>query len=97
MPHNRRRSDSLSSLPLRWKLLLLAASLLAGELLIAFAVGISVTIGLEPVRQAFGVNADLDSLVPIILPVLVVAGLSVGIEFYSKVRRWIDDQIARCG
>jgi hypothetical protein len=75
----------------------MAASLLAGELLIAFAVWISVTIGLEPVRQTFGVNVGLNTLILSTLPVLIVAGLSVGVEFYSKLRRWVDDQIARCG
>lgn len=76
---------------------MLAASLLAGELFIAVVVWLSVTIRLASVRQTVGENLDLDSLIPNILPLLVVAGLFVGVEFYSKVRRWLDDKISRCG
>ena len=97
MPRRRQRADSISSLPLGLKVFILAASLLVGELFIAAAVWISATFRLTPIRQTAGVHVDLNSLIPNILPLLVVAGFLVGVGFYSKVRRWLDDKISRCG
>lgn len=97
MPRRRQKADSVSTLPTGLKVLMLAASLLAGELFIFVAVWINVAFRLVPLHQTAGVNVDLETLILNILPLLVVAGLFVGVGFYSKVRRWLDKEISRCG
>lgn len=97
MPRYRQRAVSPSILPLQWKVLLFAFSLLAGVIFVVATTWVGVFIRIEPIRQAFGVIIGWDSIISEFFPYLVVAGLVAGTGLYSKVRRWFDDQIARYG